>query len=253
MSAKAINYNPSGIVFAVCGTASSASSTAGDDAAYVFGVTPWAPTPSIRCDYTGWTATEFSEKYVDTYGVPPSYHAAAAFAGGVVLGAAMEATGTTNSSVVRDAIRAGQYQTIYGNVSFSEVGQSLSEMMLVQMQPESLQFAIVWPMKYAVTEAVYPVPTWAQRDCASATSDCDGHGECDASGKCVCDFGYYGFDNLESCDTYCVGTFHPDTGACTRATTYYIGMLTDEQFPDMEEYRAQARLAVDMVNNKTDG
>jgi hypothetical protein len=225
----------------------------GQDAAYSFSLTPWAPTPAIKCKYTNWTAQEFSNRYETTYGIVPTFLAAAAFAGGIVLGAGIEKAGTINSSVVEPIIKNGYFETVYGNVSFDESGQSVTELMVVQMQPDSLKYELVRPVAYAVVEEVFPVPSWAERQCTTDTSSCDDHGSCDSSGKCTCDYGYYGFENPDSCDTYCTGTFHSDTGACTRSTTYYIGMLTDYQFPEYKEYIAHSNLAVELINNKTDG
>lgn len=240
-------------MFVACSESVDVASHLGQDSAYTFGITPWAKTAAIHCKYTGWTAADFSDRYEQTYGIAPSFLAAAAFAGGLVLGAGIELAGTINSSVVEPIIKNGFFETIYGNVSFDERGQSVTELMVVQMQPDTLIYELVRPDKYANVDVVFPAPSWAERECTIDTSSCDGHGSCDSTGKCICDYGYYGFVNPESCDTYCTGTFHADTGACTRSTTYYIGFISDFQYPEYSEYIAHAQLAVQLVNNKTDG
>lgn len=96
--------------------------------------------------------------------------------------------------------------------------------------------------------AEYPVPTWAQRDCTEDTSSCSSHGRCNSTGFCVCDPGYYGSG---SCESYCDGDIVGNK--CLADTILYIGGMVAYQYAEAEEYKANMRLAVELINNKTDG
>ncbi len=107
--------------------------------------------------------------------------------------------------------------------------------------------------QYVITPetAIYPAPTWAQRDCIEATESCSSHGYCNTTGYCVCEPGYYGSINTMSCDTYCDGDII--NGNCRTNTILYIGGMVAYQYAEGDEYQANMRLAVNLINNKTDG
>lgn len=110
---------------------------------------------------------------------------------------------------------------------------------------------IVQPTNVANREAVYPSPTWAQRTCVESTSQCADHGQCDTSGVCQCDPNYYGGENPASCDTYCDGLI--ESNVCKEDKVLYIGGMVAYQYAEGDEYRSTMKLAVDLINNKTDG
>jgi hypothetical protein len=101
-----------------------------------------------------------------------------------------------------------------------------------------------------VVGAVFPVPTWAQRDCYSNTNYCSGHGACDVYGECQCDYGYYSTNEPTTCDTYCKGKF--DDGDCIVLHTYYVGALIDTTYDGWEEYVSHLKLMVELINNSSD-
>lgn len=98
------------------------------------------------------------------------------------------------------------------------------------------------------TTAEYPVPTWAERDCMESTSSCASHGQCNSTGFCICDEGYYG---IGTCDLYCDGEIVDDK--CRENTILYIGGMVAYQYAEAEEYKANMKLAVELINNKQDG
>ena len=226
--------------------------------AYLYGVTPWAPTDKIRCAYTNWTAQEFSDRYADMYNVEPPYHAASSFAAGICLVAAIEETQSLLAATVQSSLETHYYDTFYANISFNSIHQANFEMLVSQILPStdkdnvttwSLQ--IVRPDDIADRPPVYPVPTWIQRDCDSSTNYCDGHGYCGADGVCVCDEGYYGDANPASCDTLCDGQIV--NNVCRLDMTLHIGGMVAYQYAEGDEYRSSMLLAVQLINNKTDG
>lgn len=225
----------------------------GDDLAYVFALSPWASTSKIYDQYTTWTAADFETRYQSTFSDNPTYISAAAFASGEILLSSIESTHSFDHKILQDHILSSHFPTLYGNISFNSIGQSKNDMFVVQIMPNSLQIEIVLPELYADIQPYFPVPTWAKRQCEIETNYCSSHGTCSSSGVCECDYGYYGYENINSCDTYCVGTFDPVTGGCAKFTTYYVGVILDYQFPEYSEYLAHVVLAAEMINNKTDG
>lgn len=225
----------------------------GNDLTYVFGLSPWASTSKIYDIYTNWTALDFEKRYESTYGESPTYLSAASFASGEVLIASIENSNSFDNLDIQNQILNNFFPTIYGNISFDQNGQSKNDMFVVQVIPTTKEIELVLPNSYADITPYYPVPTWAKRQCEIDTNYCSNHGTCSPAGKCICDYGYYGYDNVNSCDTYCIGTFDPITGGCAKFTTYYVGILADYQFHEHNEYIAHIQLATLMINNKTDG
>lgn len=225
----------------------------GDDLSYVFALAPWASTSKIYDQYTSWTAADFERRYQETFGSDPTYMSAASFANGEILLSSLESTFSFDHKILQNNILGSHFPTLYGNISFNSLGQSKNDMFVVQVMPSSHQIEIVLPESYADVSPYFPVPTWSKRRCEIETNYCSSHGTCTSSGVCECDYGYYGFENINSCDTYCVGTFDPETGGCAKFTTYYVGVILDYQFPEHSEYLAHISLATEMVNNKTDG
>jgi hypothetical protein len=231
----------------------------GDDLSYIFALSPWASTSKIYDQYTNWTAKEFETKYFETFGSSPTYLSAASFASGEILLSSIETMNTMNtassSSLLQQILlnSSSSYPTLYGNISFNSIGQSKNEMFVIQIMPTTQHVEIILPSSYADILPYYPVPTWSQRQCEMNTNYCSSHGTCSSTGECICDYGYYGYENINSCDTYCVGTFDLVTGGCAKFTTYYVGVILDYQFQEYSEYLAHITLAAEMVNNKTDG
>jgi hypothetical protein len=226
----------------------------GEDLAYVFALAPWAPTSKIVDQYTNWTANDFETRYLRSYGSIPTYLSAASFASGEILLSSLESINSFDHTLLHQHLLHTSFSTLYGNISFNTIGQSANDMFVIQVTPNSQQnIEIVLPTSLAEVPGYYPVPTWLQRQCQVTTNYCSSHGTCTPTGTCQCDYGYYGFNNLLSCDTYCVGTFDSETGACAKFTTFYVGIILDYQFPEYLEYVSHVRLAAEMINNKSDG
>jgi hypothetical protein len=308
-TAQSLDYNLGAMVFTSClSDTSIAASVTGEDSysAYLFGVTPWAPTESIRGSYTNWTAQEFSDRYETIYNAEPSYHAASAFAAGLCLVGAIEDTQSTDTAVLKEALESNFYNTFYANITFNSIHQAKFDMLLSQVSRHPLGFfsairshthllrfdiittsqplryeyldaclgltciyvqilpsesaanvssswelEIVRPSAIASRTQVYPAPTWAQRSCVESTSYCDSHGQCDTSGVCQCDANYYGGVNPASCDTFCNGII--EENICREDKVLYIGGMVAYQYAEGSEYRSSMNLALELINNKTDG
>ena len=260
-SAQELDYNLGAMVFTSCLSDTSIAASVETESAYsayLYGVAPWAPTPKIRGSYTNWTAQEFSDRYISIYNEEPSYHAASSFAAAVCLVAAIESSQSMDTTVLKETLEKSFYNTFYANISFDPYHQAEFDMLISQILPSvsadnvtTWALEIVSPENIAAKDAQYPAPTWAKRSCDVETNNCDGHGSCDNSGTCQCDSGYYGAIDPLSCDTFCFGDLVNDV--CKEIQVLYIGGMVAFQYAEADEYSASMRLAVDMINNKTDG
>jgi hypothetical protein len=248
--AREIDYNPSGIMFTVCTTSATLYDTLGSDAAYLFGMAPWVSSANLTSKFTGWSAQEFSDRYEKYYGVAPIYQAASAFASAEILAASIEESGSLVTSDIIRVMESSYFETFYANLTFDDNHQAQFDLLALQIQPDTLVSSVIAPAESAVVGAVFPVPTWAQRDCYSNTNYCSGHGACDVYGECQCDYGYYSTNEPTTCDTYCKGKF--DDGDCIVLHTYYVGALIDTTYDGWEEYVSHLKLMVELINNSSD-
>ena len=101
--------------------------------------------------------------------------------------------------------------------------------------------SIIFPEDKATNSFVYPALTLPQRDCSFNCRQ----GTCNSLGECECHGQYVGIH----CDVFCNGAV--EAGECLDIRTVYVGgMVIDAT---VEEYISAMNLAVDLVNNKTDG
>jgi branched-chain amino acid transport system substrate-binding protein len=128
----------------------------GDGATYAGGSTQWQETMSYQGMYLG-TPQDFYDRYVDAYGMEPTYQAAESAAAGFVLQNALETAGTLETEAVRQALLDMDIMTFFGAVNFDETGKNVAHAMAAGQIIDG-QFQIVWPLDAAVTEFVYPDP-----------------------------------------------------------------------------------------------
>ena len=126
----------------------------GDKAEYVMGFAQWV-TNLPESQAPG--ITDFVTRYNQTYGEMPAYHAAGAYAAVQVAKAAIEAAGTfTNHTAVRDALKALDIKTIWGEVKFTETGVIGGTGYMVQIINGNIE--TVFPVAYQTHEPVFPIP-----------------------------------------------------------------------------------------------
>jgi branched-chain amino acid transport system substrate-binding protein len=134
----------------------------GKDANYTLCATQWAPTMTYRDDVFG-SAADFAKAFKEAYDYDPPYQAAESVAAVLVYADALRRAGSTEPDAVRDALAATDMQTFYGFVKFDETGKNIAKpMALYQVQDED--YVVVAPTKWAAAPAIWPVPTWAERD-----------------------------------------------------------------------------------------
>jgi branched-chain amino acid transport system substrate-binding protein len=120
----------------------------------VFSVTQWTPESSPA-------STEFAERYKAKYGKKPTYHAACAYAAMMIVGEVAAASGG-NRDKIREALDAGSWTGIMGDVKFQDwegfTNQNRLVMPVIQYQQGAA--ATIYPAKAAMKKAVYPFPGW---------------------------------------------------------------------------------------------
>lgn len=267
---RSLNYNPAAMSFVICLTDENVIHELGDLSDYLFDSTFWAPLESIKCEITGWTAAEFYSIYLSKFGMYPTYHAASAFAGCLVLYDAIKSTQSLDPYLLSQMIQSpGRvFRTMYANLSFVNSTQADFSSLIKQVHSLTYLFLTCLKLRYSHTDftysttvvaptelaqgtAVFPMPTWTVKSCNSRTLYCNGHGTCSSLGICECVENYYGYKDPISCDTYCDGDMVE--GLCRENLIAYIGGLLPYSISGLKEYIAAMNLAVLMVNNKTDG
>jgi branched-chain amino acid transport system substrate-binding protein len=125
---------------------------AGEAAEYVYSHTLW--TPSVP--YTG--ARNYFDRFVATYGTPPGYHGAQAYAAMTVIADALKRADPLTPKTVRDALSETEMMTVFGPVKFvsyeKKTQQNRLPTYLVQWINGRLE--IVWPKEVATARYVYP-------------------------------------------------------------------------------------------------
>ncbi len=112
----------------------------GIDANGTFFTSLWEPRDDLR--YPG--SAEFLHEFVVSYGEPPSYQAATAYAAGQILEQAIRKAGSADRALVRQALFSLDTNSIMGRYSVDRTGaQSKGLPLIVQWQGKRRE--IVWP------------------------------------------------------------------------------------------------------------
>ena len=126
----------------------------GSGADGVLGPTAWEPVMSYEGESFG-TASAYADTYEGLWGETPIYQAAGSTAAALALHRAIEAAGSLDTDVVRDALRALEIDTFYGPIRFDERGVNVAKPMgTVQVQDGRI--VVVAPAAAAEGELVYP-------------------------------------------------------------------------------------------------
>ncbi len=85
-------------------------------------------------EYTGWTAKEFNQKYIDIYNRAPTYHAASTFAAAESLIAAIEKCQCLNDSqALVHILETSHFETFYANFTYDSDHQAVFNMLITQV------------------------------------------------------------------------------------------------------------------------
>jgi branched-chain amino acid transport system substrate-binding protein len=121
----------------------------------VFSVTQWTGD-------TGWPgAADFLARYMTRYGKRPTYHAATGYAAMMIMGETVAKVGGDRKKV-REALAAGAWSGIMGNVKFETSGGFTNQNNLVMpvIQYQDGKAETVYPAQFARKKPIYPFPGW---------------------------------------------------------------------------------------------
>jgi branched-chain amino acid transport system substrate-binding protein len=134
-------------------------STLGNDANYLFGMTPWLPSERHKDRWFG-DGSQFAKDFEAKFGYEPGYHVAAAVAAVEALVYAMEAARTIDSEEVRNALAALDFESVYGRVRFDASGQIVLPQTVIQIQDGKT--VEIFDEDF-INQPIYPVPPWDKR------------------------------------------------------------------------------------------
>ena len=160
-TAKELDFNPRATVLTVGPTNPAFVRDVGVDANYLIGPTQWESSMSYKGEYFG-SASDYAERYQKKWGDPPVYQAASATAAALALHAAIEAAGSLDTDAVRTALRNLDISTFYGPIRLDSGGKNTAKSMGAA-QIQDGEILVVAPANAAVSEVIYPAPTWEDR------------------------------------------------------------------------------------------
>jgi branched-chain amino acid transport system substrate-binding protein len=160
-SAKELNFSPKAMVITVGPSNPKFVEEMGPDANYIIGPTQWERTMSYKDEYFG-SAEDYAQRYEKMWGESPTYQAAESTATALALHLAIEQAGSLDTDAVREALRNLDVVTFYGPIKFDETGKNVAKPM-GSIQIQDGQINVVAPESAAVSELIYPMPTWDER------------------------------------------------------------------------------------------
>ena len=154
-SAKELGFEPDGMLITVGPSNPKLIDELGLDVDGVLGPTQWEATMAYEGAYFG-RAADYAAYYEQLWGEPPVYQAASATAAALALHLAIEASGSTETDAVRNALRTLSADTFYGPISFDDRGVNDSKPMgMVQVQHGEIH--VVAPGSAARAQLQYPL------------------------------------------------------------------------------------------------
>jgi branched-chain amino acid transport system substrate-binding protein len=158
--AKALDLNPAYMAALTVGVPSADFRRAlGQDADYVFGMTPWLPSLPRDDKYFG-DAQKFAALFHRRFGYEPDYHVASAVAAVETFAVALGQAGSTDREKVRDAIAKSDFASLYARIRFAADGQIDLPQIVVQVQRGAL---VPIYTDHFLNKPLYPVPFWSKR------------------------------------------------------------------------------------------
>lgn len=143
-------------MFGTSGAVSQFAEALGDAADYNYGLSAWEP----GLDNPG--IDRFVTDYQDTFGMPPSFHAAGAYGSCQLFAAAVDQTGSLDADSLRQSLLNLETTTVFGPYAVDERGYQVANQGLF-IQWQDGEKVIVWPAELAQAEARYPTPAWSER------------------------------------------------------------------------------------------
>lgn len=105
---------------------------------------PNDPNPSSR---------RFVDDFTKEYGAVPEYHSAGGYTCGQVLHQAINATGTLDNAVLREAVLKMTFDTVLGPLRFAEDGLPITTFPVAQWQGDTPE--MVYPDRVKTKDAIF--------------------------------------------------------------------------------------------------
>ena len=139
----------------------------GDRADYIFSHTNFHPAVNWKVT-SGLTRGAFIDAYNRLYSdadYAPDFQTALAYGAGAILEEIIAKAGTTEATALKAAALelSGKITVLAGPYEIDEAGRQLG-MPFVVVQNQSDGVAAVFPPDAATAQAVFPIPTWADRN-----------------------------------------------------------------------------------------
>jgi branched-chain amino acid transport system substrate-binding protein len=137
----------------------------GKNAEYALCAAQWHKALSYKDKFFG-NGKKYDKDFTKEFGYAPPYQAAESSAALLVYKDAFERANSFDRDKVRDALKATDMQTFYGNIKFGPGGNNIAKPMIlfqVRCKGDTCENKVVAPTKWASDKLVHPVPTWAER------------------------------------------------------------------------------------------
>ena len=154
-AAKELDFKPKAMLITVGPSNPDFVAELGADAEGVLGPTQWEASMAYEGEWFG-SASDYATYYESLWGERPVYQAASSTAAALALHLAVESAGSTDTDLVRDALRGLDVETFFGPISFDERGVNANRPMgLVQVQEGEI--VVVAPDAAKSGELRYPI------------------------------------------------------------------------------------------------
>jgi len=137
----------------------------GKKSEYALCASQWHKNLSYKDKYFG-GGKKYDKDFKKEYGYAPPYQSAESSAALLVFKDAFERADSFDRDKVRDALKATDMQTFYGNIKFGPGGQNTAKPMIlfqVRCKGDTCENKVVAPTKWASAKLVHPIPSWSKR------------------------------------------------------------------------------------------
>jgi len=129
----------------------------------MIGVTLWMPTLEFKDPHFE-SPKAFADKFAQTYGYAPTYHAAMAYSIPLLYELVLKDADPAdpfNQATLKRKLLALQTETVWGPIAFSPKGRIQRETMpVIQWLGQNPTAEVVFPQQFAQAQGVYPKTAW---------------------------------------------------------------------------------------------
>jgi branched-chain amino acid transport system substrate-binding protein len=155
--ARTLDVTPRALAFSVGAAEPDFGAALGPDADYVLGPSMWEPTLQTPGN------PAFVESYQQRWHRLPDARAAAGFAAGQVLEAAVQQAGSLQGETLRNALAALETPTILPGTFKADPSGASAGHLPVLVQWQGKQRPVVWPESLQTAPPRLPMPAWTSR------------------------------------------------------------------------------------------